>query len=237
MAIQNREEFLNRIAQKLGRERRMSGVTRPVWKHQPQKDVYEGYSQDQLLEVLERHCQAIHTQFKRATMSNLNSRLSKVLDQYQAQTIIRTGDPRFIEYGLDRFFQEAQEKKSLQIHVWNQEEREVNIKVSEKAHVGITISDITLAESATVVLFSEGPKGRSVSLLPTSYIAIIPKSTIVPRFTQAAQEIQCRIERGESIASCINFISGPSNSADIEMNLVVGVHGPVQATYIVVEDI
>lgn len=95
---------------------------------------------------------------------------------------------------------------------------------------------MTLAESGTVLLFSNRNKGRSVSLLPKTFIAIVPQSTIVPRMTQAATAISKLVSEGQEIASCIDFITGPSNSADIELNLIVGVHGPIKATYILVKD-
>src|SRR5699024_12658586 len=112
-----------------------------------------------------------------------------------------------------------------------------NIVRANVANIGLTISDITLEESGTVVLFSSKDHGRSVSFLPLHSIILVPKSSIVPRMTQAARIIREKTLNGEHLASCINFITGPSNSADIEMNLVVGVHGPVKATYVMVEDL
>lgn len=97
-------------------------------------------------------------------------------------------------------------------------------------------SDISLAESGTIVQFNDKDIARSVSLLPRTYIAIVPKSTIVPRMTQATHEVHKQVIAGNDVSTCINFMSGPSNSADIEMDIVVGVHGPVKAVYMVVTD-
>ena len=72
-------------------------------------------------------------------------------------------------------------------------------------------------------------------ILPKHYISIIPFSKLVPRSTQPAAFIQ-KNRKGEKIGSAIHFISGPSNSGDIEMQLVVGLHGPLEVCYVVVMD-
>lgn len=234
--IQNRDKFLNNIAGQLGRNRRTEGVTRPIWKHQPQFEVYKGWTQDQLAQQLKDYCVRIHTDYVETPAEGLADALKQVVSEYGGGPVVTWNDPRFEEYGLSSLINEQWKKEQVDVHVWNPELGDENIRKAEQANVGITFSDITLAESGTVVLFSGNGKGRSVSLLPTTYIAIIPKSTIVPRITQAAQHIHELVESGKDIASCINFITGPSNSADIEMNLVVGVHGPVKATYIIIND-
>lgn len=226
----SRDRFLERVAKHLGRERLYEKPVRPEWPDRPQWSIFQNHSTDQLVEELKQQCKLIHTDVIETTKQELGATIKDVIARNEAKTVIAWDDPRFAQFGLDDVL--AQVSAST----WKTENREESIKVAEQADVGITFSDITLAESATVVLFANEGKGRSVSLLPTTYIAIIPKSTIVPRLTQAAAEIDRRLADGETIASCINFISGPSNSADIEMNLIVGVHGPVKATYLIVDD-
>lgn len=234
--VQNSETFLNNIADNLGRERKKADVTRPRWKHQPQWSVLQGSTQDELVAVLEKQCSEIHTDFVQTDLKGLGEKLAKVIEGYHGRSIITWDDPRFETFGLNENFKELTSNHDIDVFEWDVENGAKSIRKAEQADVGITFSDATLAESGTAVLFSDNGKGRSVSLLPATYIAIIPKSTIVPRMSQVTREIHGRIASGEQVESCVNFITGPSNSADIEMNNVYGVHGPIKATYIVVED-
>lgn len=228
--IHNREPFLKEITKALGRSSLPETRPKLQLKSKPQWNVLQEKSQNELVSILKEQCKNINTDVEETTASNLKTCLHKVIRKYNGHSVVLWDDPRFKRFSIDTFDEE------ILTHVWNQEDSKNSRIKAERADVGITFSDITLAESATVILKSSKEKGRSVSLLPTSYIAIIPKSTIVPRLTQAASMISEQYRKDKKLPSCINFISGPSNSGDIEMNLVVGVHGPIRVTYIIVDE-
>jgi L-lactate dehydrogenase complex protein LldG len=234
--IHHRDSFLHNVAAQLGRSRNTSVKPERNWKFRPQDKTLTDKTPDELMTVLRDQCQLIHTELIETTGDKLATVLESTVNLYGGGPISLWRDPRFDEFGLGELVRETWPARNVEVNEWDSARGKANIAEAERANIGITFSDMTLAESGTVVLFSSSDKGRSVSLLPHKYIAIIPKSTIVPRMTQAAQEISRRVQAGEVIPSCINFITGPSNSADIEMNLVVGVHGPVKAAYIIVED-
>ncbi|WP_285397597.1 lactate utilization protein C [Lysinibacillus sp. fls2-241-R2A-57] len=233
--IEKRDAFLSKIAQQLGHTPKTE-LTRPTWQYQPQDRVLKGATKDELVKVLIDQCKNIETEIVITNTTNLSDELQKVVENYGGHSVITWKDERFQSYGLSSLMTKQWPQMNIQLYEWDSEQPEENIHQAEKANIGITISEITLAESGTAVLFSSKDKGRSVSFLPENSIILIPKSTIVPRMTQAARLISEKIRNGEQIASCINFITGPSNSADIEMIPVIGVHGPIKATYIVIED-
>jgi L-lactate dehydrogenase complex protein LldG len=234
--IQNRDQFLNTIAKRLGRSR-LTSVEPPKWKYQPQYEVFQDTTEDELVDILEDMCDVIHTKFYKTDKKDLPEILNQVVEGYGGGPILTWKDKRFAEWGLGELFNKDWPSKKYVVNEWDYKKGEENIRHAEKANVGITISEITLAESGTIVLFSNENRGRSINFLPATYIALIPKSTLVPRMTQAAVKMREIEQKGGKVPSCINFITGPSNSADIELNLVVGVHGPIKASYILINDL
>ncbi|MBS4211600.1 LutC/YkgG family protein [Neobacillus rhizophilus] len=235
--IQNRDAFLNKIAGQLGRSRITTPVERPRWKFRPQDEVLKGASQDELLEVLKEQCKRIHTTIYTTDLINLGSTLNGVVADFGGGPIVTWKDERFAEWGINSLMKSEWPSQNIDVFEWDSAKGTENISKAENANIGITISEVTLAESGTAVLFSDENKGRTVSFLPAASVVLIPKSSLVPRMTQAAQKMREIHGKTGRVASCINFITGPSNSADIELNLVVGVHGPVKATYIVINDL
>jgi L-lactate dehydrogenase complex protein LldG len=97
--------------------------------------------------------------------------------------------------------------------------------------LGITGAFCALAENGTLMLLSGEDTHATTSLLPENHVAIVPASRIVRTMEDA-----WGLLRGErsGLPRQVNFISGPSRTADIEMTLVLGAHGPFRVHVIVV---
>ena len=104
-----------------------------------------------------------------------------------------------------------------------------------KADIGITGADFAIADTGTLVLLSGPSQPRLTSLLPPVHIAILRKETIVADIHDLFRSLGKSYEKNyDELCSCISFITGPSRTADIELNLTLGVHGPGRAIVVIV---
>lgn len=93
--------------------------------------------------------------------------------------------------------------------------------------MGITGADYAVAETGSVVVLPRRGLSRLVSVVPPVHVALVRPQEVVASLDDVF--LLRRLEyyrRGGDMGSYLNFITGPSRTADIEQTLVVGVHGP-----------
>jgi L-lactate dehydrogenase complex protein LldG len=97
--------------------------------------------------------------------------------------------------------------------------------------LGITSAFCAIAETGTLMLLSGPETAATTSLLPETHIAIINAERIVKSMEDAWALL--RLERGV-LPRAVNFVSGPSRTADIEQTIIIGAHGPYRVHIILV---
>ncbi len=99
------------------------------------------------------------------------------------------------------------------------------------ADAGITTADFALVDTGTLVLLASPDQHRLDSLAPAVHIALLRAEHLVANL----EELFARLVKADAFdaSSAITFIRGPSRTADIELTLSVGVHGP-KRVYIIV---
>ena len=97
--------------------------------------------------------------------------------------------------------------------------------------VGITKAQAAIAETGTIVLDSSCERNRLVSVVPPVHIAIVAASRIYATLA----DVLTMLHSGGEVSPAITFITGPSRTADIELTLTIGVHGP-QELYVIIDE-
>jgi len=108
------------------------------------------------------------------------------------------------------------------------------LEVISKAQVGITWVQYAAAAHGAMAEIAYDDVVKLASCLPTIHIAMLSSKTLLPDLSSVISEVG-RIIRDSEKKPVVSLISGPSKTADIEMRLVYGVHGPL-AVHVVVLD-
>lgn len=113
------------------------------------------------------------------------------------------------------------------------EARDERLEMYAAVPVGLTGADGAMATTGTLVVRAGLGKGRIPTVLPPVHIAVLMRDQILPRLEDwvAGQRADDLATLRDSRNLC--FISGPSRTADIEKNLVLGMHGPEQLQVII----
>jgi L-lactate dehydrogenase complex protein LldG len=95
----------------------------------------------------------------------------------------------------------------------------------EPVPVGITGAEAALADTGTLVLRAGPGRSSLASLLPPVHVALLDAARIAPDMPTYLAGLGDAAAHVREVGM-LNFISGPSRTADIEQTTTLGVHGP-----------
>jgi L-lactate dehydrogenase complex protein LldG len=90
-----------------------------------------------------------------------------------------------------------------------------------------------VAETGTLALVSGAENPTTLNFLPDNHVVVVFAEDVVGDMESAFARMRARFGAGQAPRT-LNFITGPSRSADIEQTLLFGAHGPRKLHIVVV---
>ncbi len=117
-------------------------------------------------------------------------------------------------------------------HNWSAQGMNVTVRPANGSDlVGITGVFCAIAETGTLVLLSGRDTTPATSLLPETHVAVVRTSRIVKNMEEAWGLLR---KEYPVMPRAVNFVSGPSRTADIEQTVTLGAHGPYRVHIVLV---
>jgi L-lactate utilization protein LutC len=134
-----------------------------------------------------------------------------------AKLLVRWDVDELDELGVDAPLGDA----GVEVAIWR--DLEDFRETAGKADIGLSTAAWAIAETGTLVLEGGPGMGRTVTLLPPTYVAVVPVERMLCTVPEAIEKYA---DTSNGLPANVCFHSGPSRSGDIEMALFVGMHGP-----------
>lgn len=233
MSTVSLEEFLKPVSHALGRQEPADAIEPCEATKAPLASDYRPYTADELAAWFAAEAAKMGTIVRRVQPDGVAAAVVDLVGQFgDGGHIVYADVPEIDGYGVPA----ALEAASLEAHRWDPSSRETSVGRAENADVGITFASAGIAETATIVQHCTPESGRAICLLPIGHIALVRTRDLYPYMTQLMNQWEEDFAADPSLPSNITFISGPSNTADIELVRVVGVHGPVHAGVVLIDE-
>ncbi|MGB2896828.1 MAG: LutB/LldF family L-lactate oxidation iron-sulfur protein [Anaerolineales bacterium] len=181
--------------------------------------------QDNLVIRFQEELERIDGEFVQCSVEELPYRISDFLTSVEVKQILGWGEQSLELDSVAKHLQEAG-IEILQPEIPRSEDGNTQYAILagfDQAPTGLTTCLAGLADTSTVILPSGASQSNITSLLPRTHLVVLRAKDIYPTF-----EHWIRAGGREAITSSpqLTLISGPSRTADVEMILTLGVHGP-----------
>lgn len=230
MQLEQEHAFLNKVAHCLGRDTPLRAkpereeVGPPVFWREKQ------HSPEEALDMFKNNLESLTGRVVIAkNKSEVQEQLKEWIKELGAKSILCWNHPQLRELtqpgdlGIEVFYwDKGQDPKTLR-------------ELAAKVDIGLTWVDYAIGYTGTMATLSDPDHGRLVNLLPPTHIAVFTTAQLVPTMSQVIGDLGK--QRGkEGLPAAITFVTGPSRTSDIEMDLSIGVHGPYRTWVIILDE-
>ena len=117
---------------------------------------------------------------------------------------------------------------------WGETSLEILHGASDGGDVNaVSVAFAGIAESGTLALVSGPDNPTTLNFLADNHIVVLPREAIEADYESVFAKLRAAYGKGGA-PRALNFITGPSRSADIEQTLLLGAHGPRRLHIVVV---
>ena len=219
----DQETFMARVRDALG-QKTTSAPTPPLIDESLVRLCGPG---DDRLALFETHAQQVGMNVQRVSDDGLVAAITGRLKEGGAKSVaVGIAEP-----SLAASVHDALKQCNITVYDWpNQPDVDGLFDV----HAGITDVHAALAETGTLICCGDETHGRCLSLVPPVHLAIVRGGDVLPDMIDYWRSFSSGDDAAP--ASSISLITGPSKTADIEGELITGVHGPKEVWIYLVEE-
>ena len=196
---------------------------------QPPAMLSETYSQKEKIEKLKNLMEAMRTEVHLTGTNNWVNNVEDILKKREVKSLLYA--PR-TDIGETLSDQWAKEAGGLpQLVPYEVEIEQIKEKVFT-VDAAITAAAGAIAETGALILWPTENEPRLMSIVPSIHIAVLKADTIYSSLSEVMQEEDWPTRLPTNVV----LVSGPSKTADIEMTLAFGVHGPKELIVLILEN-